>query len=135
MTTSRNKAAITSGAQAHFDSLLPAASFSRRSFIANAVGAGFALAAQPISAQTVIKTDSAGLLAGEIMIPAADRDLPGYRAMPAVGTKLPTVLVIHEIFGVLSTFAMSAVDWPSPAIWPSPSICISVTAKRQRCSM
>lgn len=55
---------------------------------------------QPISAQTVIKTDTEGLLAGEIMVPAADRELPGYRAMPAGGSKLPTVLVIHEIFGV-----------------------------------
>lgn len=100
MTTSRNKAATKGAAEAHFDSLLPATSFSRRSFIASAAGAGFALAAQPISAQTAIKTDSAGLLAGEIVIPAPDRDLPGYRAMPAGGTKLPTVLVIHEIFGV-----------------------------------
>jgi carboxymethylenebutenolidase len=100
MTTSRNKTATKGAAQAHFDSLLPAASFSRRSFIASAAGAGFALAAQPISAQTAIRTDTAGLLAGEVVIPASDRDLPGYRAMPAGGAKLPTVLVIHEIFGV-----------------------------------
>jgi carboxymethylenebutenolidase len=86
--------------QAHFDSLLPAEAFTRRSFIATAVGAGFALATQPISAQTVVKTDTEGLLAGEIMVPAADRSLPGYRAMPVGGSKLPTVLVIHEIFGV-----------------------------------
>lgn len=86
--------------QAQFDSLLPTEPFTRRSFITTAVGAGFALATQPISAQTVIKTDSDGLLAGEIMVPAADRELPGYRAMPAGGSKLPTVLVIHEIFGV-----------------------------------
>ncbi len=100
MTLSRNKAAIKSGPQAHFDSLMPQASVTRRSFIASAVGAGFALAVQPVSAQTAIKTDAAGLLAGEVAIPTADRDLPGYRAMPAGGTKLPTVLVIHEIFGV-----------------------------------
>ncbi|OHC63735.1 MAG: carboxymethylenebutenolidase [Rhodocyclales bacterium RIFCSPLOWO2_02_FULL_63_24] len=86
--------------QAQFDGLLPAEPFSRRSFIATAVGAGFALATQPISAQTVIKTDAEGLLAGEIKVPAADRELPGYRAMPAGGSNLPTVLVIHEIFGV-----------------------------------
>ena len=98
--TSQQKAAIKTDDQAHFDSLLPAQSFNRRSFIATAVGAGFALATQPISAQTVIKTDTEGLLAGEIMVPAVDRELPGYRAMPAGGTKLPTVLVIHEIFGV-----------------------------------
>ncbi len=86
--------------QAQFDGLLPTEPFTRRSFIATAVGAGFALATQPISAQTVVKTDSEGLVAGEIKVPAADRELPGYRAMPAGGSKLPTVLVIHEIFGV-----------------------------------
>jgi len=97
---SRQKAALKTSGQAHFDSLLPAESFTRRSFIATAVGAGFALAVQPISAQTVVKTDTEGLLAGEIMVPAADRELPGYRAMPAGGSSLPTVLVVHEIFGV-----------------------------------
>ena len=99
-TNSRRNAAMKSDRQAQFDSLLPAEPFSRRAFIATAVGAGFALAAQPICAQTVVKTDSEGLLAGEILVPAADRALPGYRAMPAGGSKLPTVLVIHEIFGV-----------------------------------
>jgi carboxymethylenebutenolidase len=94
------KRAMSADDQAQFDALLPAASFDRRSFIATAVGAGFALATQPVSAQTVIKTDSDGLLAGDIMVPGADRDLPGYRAMPAGGSRLPTVLVIHEIFGV-----------------------------------
>ena len=100
MNTSQQKAAMKTDDQAQFDSLLPAEPFSRRSFIATAVGAGFALAVQPISAQTVIKTDTDGLLAGEITVPATDRELPGYRAMPAGGSKLPTVLVIHEIFGV-----------------------------------
>ena len=86
--------------QAQFDGLLPTEPFTRRSFMATAVGAGFALATLPISAQTVIRTDSEGLVAGDIKVPAADRELPGYRAMPAGGSKLPTVLVIHEIFGV-----------------------------------
>ncbi|MEI8163976.1 MAG: dienelactone hydrolase family protein [Betaproteobacteria bacterium] len=98
--TSPQKAPLTADDQAHFDSLLPAESFNRRAFIATAVGAGFALATQPIAAQTVIKTDSEGLLAGEVMVPAADRELPGYRAMPAGGANLPVVLVVHEIFGV-----------------------------------
>jgi len=100
MTMSRPKTATKSDEQAQFDGLLPAEPFDRRSFMATALGAGFALAVQPIAAQTVIKTDTGGLLAGEIMVPAADRELPGYRAMPAGGSKLPTVLVIHEIFGV-----------------------------------
>lgn len=90
----------TSDDQAQFDSLLPTEAFSRRSFMATAVGAGFALATLPISAQTVIRTDSEGLVAGDIKVPATDRELPGYRAMPAGGSKLPTVLLIHEIFGV-----------------------------------
>jgi carboxymethylenebutenolidase len=86
--------------QTHFDSLLPGEAFTRRSFVATAIGAGFALAVQPIAAQTVIRTNSEGLRAGEIMVPVADRELPGYRAMPAGGENLPTVMVIHEIFGV-----------------------------------
>jgi carboxymethylenebutenolidase len=100
MQTSRQKLAEKTDEQAQFDGLLPASRLDRRGFIATAVGAGFALATQPISAQTVIRTDSDGLLAGDIKVPAADRELPGYRAMPAGGSKLPTVLVIHEIFGV-----------------------------------
>lgn len=82
--------------QADFDSLLPAAQLDRRGFIVTALGAGFALAAQPVMAQSVIKTDSAGLTAGEIKI----GELPAYRAQPAGGKNLPTVLVVSEIFGV-----------------------------------
>jgi carboxymethylenebutenolidase len=83
-----------------FDSLVPSVGFSRRGFIVTAVGAGFAVAMQPIMAQTVIRTDSEGLTAGDITIPTADGPLPAYRAMPAAGRQLPTVLVVHEIFGV-----------------------------------
>ncbi len=83
-----------------FDSLLPAARLDRRGFIVTSLGAGFALATQPIMAQTAIRTDAEGLTAGEVQIPTADGKLPAYRAMPAGGTKLPTVLVVHEIFGV-----------------------------------
>jgi len=101
MNMSRQKiTSKTSDDQAQFDGLLPTEPFTRRAFIATAVGAGFALATQPISAQTVIRTDSDGLVAGDISVPATDRELPGYRAMPAGGENLPTVLVIHEIFGV-----------------------------------
>jgi carboxymethylenebutenolidase len=60
---------------------------------------GFALAAQPVSGQT-ITTDTQGLEAGEVKIPVADGQVPGYRAMPAVGGPFPTVLVVQEIFGV-----------------------------------
>jgi carboxymethylenebutenolidase len=61
--------------------------------------AGFALAVQPVMAQ-VIKTDTQGLVAGEVKIPAAGGEMPAYRAMPATGTNFPVVLVVHEIFGV-----------------------------------
>ncbi len=82
--------------QADFDSLFPAAQLDRRGFIATALGAGFALAVQPVMAQSVIKTDSTGLTAGEIKI----GELTAYRAQPAGGKNLPTVLVVSEIFGV-----------------------------------
>jgi len=47
-----------------------------------------------------IRTDTQGLTAGEIKVPTADGMLPAYRAMPADGKNLPTVLLVHEIFGV-----------------------------------
>jgi carboxymethylenebutenolidase len=86
--------------QQEFDSLHPELRVSRRGFLVTSLGAGFALATQPIMAQTAIKTDAEGLTAGEVQIPTADGNLPAYRAMPAGGSKLPTVLVVHEIFGV-----------------------------------
>ncbi len=73
--------------------------YSRREFIVTTLTAGFALAAQPISAQT-ISTDSAGCTAGEVKIPVKDGEIPAYRAMPASGGPFPTVLVVQEIFGV-----------------------------------
>lgn len=84
----------------HFDSLAPAVPFSRRDFVATVVGAGFALAVQPVAAQQVITTDSAGLLAGEVRVASENGELAAYRSMPAGGKSLPVVLVISEIFGV-----------------------------------
>lgn len=80
-------------------SLLPKTEFTRREFVVTTLAAGFALAVQPVSAQTVT-TDAAGLVAGEIKIPAAGGELPGYRAMPDQGGPFPVVLVVQEIFGV-----------------------------------
>jgi carboxymethylenebutenolidase len=71
----------------------------RRAFAVTSLASGFALSVQPISAATIV-TDSNGLEAGEVKIPVADGEIPAYRAMPAKGTKLGTILVIHEIFGV-----------------------------------
>ena len=74
--------------------------WSRRDFVASSLATGFALAVQPVCAQTMIKTDTQGLTAGEIKIPTKDGVIPGYRAMPATGKNFPVILVVQEIFGV-----------------------------------
>jgi carboxymethylenebutenolidase len=71
----------------------------RRNFVITSLAAGFALATQPVSAQT-ITTDTSGLEAGEVKIPVADGEIPAYQAMPAKGKSFPVVLVVQEIFGV-----------------------------------
>lgn len=87
--------------QQEIDSLVPAAGDgSRRAFMRAGVGAGFAAAVLPVSAQTVIKTDAAGLDVGEVLIPVGDFKLPAYRAAPAGRKNAPVVLVISEVFGV-----------------------------------
>ena len=72
---------------------------SRRAFVVGSLAAGFALAVTPVSAD-IITTDSSGLVAGEVKIPVEGGEIPAYRAMPASGGPFPTVLVVHEIFGV-----------------------------------
>ncbi len=71
----------------------------RRGFVVTTLAAGFALATQPVTAET-ITTDTQGLDAGEIKIPVSDGEIPAYRAQPAGGKNLPVVLVVQEIFGV-----------------------------------
>lgn len=71
----------------------------RRAFAMTSLATGFALSVQPVAA-TAITTDASGLEAGEVKIPVSEGQMPAYRAMPAKGTKLGTILVIHEIFGV-----------------------------------
>jgi carboxymethylenebutenolidase len=80
--------------------LMPDSNFTRRQFLVTTLAAGFALAVQPIAAQTQITTDSAGLVAGEVKIPVKDGEIPAYRAMPEKGKNFPVVLVVQEIFGV-----------------------------------
>jgi carboxymethylenebutenolidase len=80
-------------------SLLPENEFSRRQFVVTTLSAGFALAVQPVTAQT-ITTDATGLTAGEVKIPVTDGEIPAYRAMPASGGPFPVALVVQEIFGV-----------------------------------
>src|SRR5215475_13003865 len=79
--------------------VMPRANWSRRGFLMTSLGTGFALAAGPISAQT-ITTDTKGLDTAEVMVPTADGDMPAYRAMPATGGPFATILVVQEIFGV-----------------------------------
>src|SRR5262249_24831989 len=78
---------------------LPTPDLTRRQFVVTSLAAGFAAAVQPVSADT-IKTDAAGLTAGEIKIPVKDGAMPAYRAMPDKGGPFPVVLVVQEIFGV-----------------------------------
>jgi carboxymethylenebutenolidase len=90
---------IRSQLESELSSLHPAEAFNRRSFIVTSLGAGFALATQPISAQSVVTTDSEGLLAGEIKVPVIDGEMVAYRAMPMNAKNTSVVLVVSEVFG------------------------------------
>lgn len=81
------------------ESLVPGQTFNRRGFVKTALGSAFAAAALPVMAQA-IKTDFAGLTAGEVTIPSGGFSMPAYRAQPQGKAKLPVVLVVSEIFGV-----------------------------------
>jgi carboxymethylenebutenolidase len=82
------------------DSLLGKSALTRRDVLMTSLAIGFAAAAGPVAADTVITTGSEGLTAGEVKIPTADVEIPAYRAMPATGGPFPVVLVVQEIFGV-----------------------------------
>jgi len=82
------------------DSLLGKSALTRRDVLMTSLAIGFAAAAGPVAADTVITTGSEGLTAGEVKIPTADVEIPAYRAMPAKGGPFPVVLVVQEIFGV-----------------------------------
>jgi carboxymethylenebutenolidase len=81
------------------DSLLGTRTLTRRQVLVTSLATGFALAVQPVAADT-ITTNTEGLEAGEVRIPVADGEIPAYRAMPAKGHDFPVVLVVQEIFGV-----------------------------------
>ncbi len=81
-------------------SLIPDAPLTRRGFVVTSLSAGFAAAAMPVQAQTMITTDMYGLEGGEVKVPVADGTIPAYRAMPSSGSGFPTILVVQEIFGV-----------------------------------
>ena len=71
----------------------------RKDLTMTSLATGFAASVEPV-AQTQIVTGSEGLAAGEVKIPVRDGEMPGYRAMPAGGKRLPVILVVQEIFGV-----------------------------------
>jgi carboxymethylenebutenolidase len=71
----------------------------RRGFVMTGLIAGFTLATERVEAQA-IHTDSHGLVAGEMQVPVADGQLPGYFARPQGPGPFPTILVVEEIFGV-----------------------------------
>jgi carboxymethylenebutenolidase len=87
-----------------FDSLVGKTPLSdgvnRRGFIKTALGTGFAAAVLPVSAQSVIKTDSDGLSVGQFSVNVDGQDVPVYRAQPEGKKNPPVILVISEIFGV-----------------------------------
>jgi carboxymethylenebutenolidase len=66
-----------------------------------ALGSTFALAVQPVQAQTMIVTPADGLTAGVVKVKTKDgKEMEAYRAMPATGTGFGTILVVQEIWGV-----------------------------------
>ena len=73
---------------------------SRRAAIAGtAAFAGYALAAQPVSASTII-TDTNGLDTGMTTFATGGLRMNAYRAKPAGKRNLPVVIVVQEIFGL-----------------------------------
>ncbi|KIF81205.1 dienelactone hydrolase family protein [Noviherbaspirillum autotrophicum] len=87
-----------------FDSLVAKTPLSdgidRRDFLMTALGTGFAAAVLPVAAQSVIKTDTAGLTAGTVSVTVNGQTVPVYRAQPEGKSNLPVILVVSEIFGV-----------------------------------
>jgi carboxymethylenebutenolidase len=86
--------------RAYLKSLEPKSKFTRRDFVVTGITAGFALAVQPVQAQTAVTTDTNGLVAGPVQVPVKDGTMPGYYARPDGKGPYATVLVIHEALGV-----------------------------------
>lgn len=73
--------------------------YNRREFIHLGVTTSFALAVCPPMA-SALTTPADGLITEEVMIPTGEKKMPGYLAMPKGKGPFPTILVVHEIFGV-----------------------------------
>jgi len=90
-------------ADPHLESLLPSVKPSRRGFIATSGSLGFALAAGPLNAQSVITTPADGLEVLDFTVSVTGgANMPAYMAAPAKAGKYPVVIVIPEIFGMHS---------------------------------
>ncbi len=88
-------------ADPHLESLLPSVKPSRRGFIAASGSLGFALAAGPLNAQSVITTPADGLEVLDFTVSVAGgQNMPAYMAAPAKPGKYPVVIVIPEVFGM-----------------------------------
>ena len=73
---------------------------STASVTASTLGFGFVAASEPVMAQA-IKTDFAGIKAGEQDIPVGSFNMPAYISRPEKASgPLPVVIVVSEIFGV-----------------------------------
>ena len=81
--------------------LTKAPDVSRRGFMtaSAALAAGYTLAAGPVRAEA-IKTDTAGLKAGDATVKVAGGDMPVYFARPENATNPPVILIAMEIFGL-----------------------------------
>ncbi len=71
----------------------------RQALAGSVVAAGYALAAQPLSA-TAITTPDQGLDAGMVRFAAGDIEMGAYRAKPKGRRNLPVIIVVQEIFGL-----------------------------------
>ncbi len=73
----------------------------RRGMAGLAVGAGYAVAMQPVNAQDLVTTDAEGLVEGDVTIKSFDGvQLASYMARPEGDGPFPTVIVVNEIFGI-----------------------------------
>src|SRR5436309_3334776 len=61
--------------------------------------AGYAVGVDKVFAQ-VIKTDTQGIVAGDVQVKIGEYAMPIYEAHPATGSGAPILLVISEIWGV-----------------------------------
>lgn len=72
----------------------------REALAALAAAGGYALGANPLTAQA-IKTDTDGLVAGTVNVGGADgTPIPVYEAYPAQAGEFPVVVVVSEVWGL-----------------------------------